>query len=149
MAHAQQQILNALQTLLAAGGTAAAGRVYLDRVDPLQANQLPAILIRESDSGESADVAFLDGTHRRQLEVEVACVLADSTDAPAQARSLGLAVEKLIAASSALLALCRGGWSITGSKQVSNGDGDRLLSAREQVWRFVYFVSPTAPDVIL
>jgi hypothetical protein len=149
MAHAQQQILNALQALLIAGATAAAGRVFVDRVDPLQASELPAILIRESDSGESAEVAFLEGTHRRQLEVDVACVFADSADAAAQARSLGLAAEKLIAASAVLLLLCRGGWGMSTSKQVSSGEGDRLLAAREQSWRFVYFVNPTAPDLIL
>lgn len=149
MAHAQQQILDALQAVLAAGGTVAGARVFLDRVDPLQANELPAILIEEGDGGERAETLCLSGEERRELDVQVSCVLAAATTAPADARAFGLAVEKLIAGSAALGVLARLERRITESRIVINGDGDRLLSSRQQSWRFAYVVSPTAPDVIL
>jgi len=149
MAHAQQQILDALKALLAAGGTVAATRVFLDRVDPLQATELPAICIEEADAGETAEVIFLDGNQQRELAVTIDCVLTDSLDAAPASRAFGLQVEKIIAASSTVAALCRLGYSITSSRLVSRGDTDRRLASRQQSWRFAYAVSPTAPDVIL
>lgn len=149
MPHAQQQVLNAIQAVLAAGGTQAAARVFVDRVDPLQATELPAICIEEGDNGETAEVAFLDGNHRRELAVVINCVLADTTNAGANSRAFGLEVEKLLAASSTVAALCRLGFGISSSRIVNQGEGDRLLASRQQTWQFAYAVSPLAPDVIL
>jgi hypothetical protein len=149
MAHAQQQILDALQALLAAGGTVAAARVFVDRVDPLQPTELPAISIEEGDNGESAEVVFLDGNQQRELAVTIDCVLTDATDTGPASRAFGLQVEKLIASSSTVAALCRLGYSITSSRLISRGDTDRRLASRQQSWRFSYAINPTAPDVIL
>lgn len=148
MAHAQQQVLDALQTLLAAGGTVAGSRVYVDQVDPVQAHELPAILIEEED-GETSEPATVGNIEQRELSVQVSCMLEDSTTAAAQAREFGLAVEKLIAGSAAIAAIARLGWNITSSRQVNNGAADRLFASRVQSWRFVYMVAATAPDVIL
>jgi hypothetical protein len=148
MAHAQQQILDAVQAVLAAGGTVAGARVYLDRVDPLQATELPAVLIEE-DGGEQAEQFTVHGIDKRSLSVAVHCVLAHSTTAASDARAFGLAVEKLLAASTSLAAKCSQGWRMTGSRQVNNGDGDRLLASRHQTWVFEYLVQATAPDVLI
>lgn len=145
--HAQQQILNALQALLAAGGTVAGNRVYLDRVDPLQSDELPAILIEEED-GETAEPYTIHGVEQRELSVSISAVLAHSSTAAADARAFGLAVEKLIAPSTALAALAKLGVRITASRPHNNGEGDRLLAARQQSWRFTYLVSATTPDII-
>jgi hypothetical protein len=146
--HAQQQVLNALQALLAAGSTVASTRVFLDRVDPLQPDELPAISIEEDPEGEVAEAANVGGLDRRDLTVLVTCILAHTTTAAADARSFGLAVEKLVAPSTALSALCKLGWRMTSSRQINNGEGDRLLAARQQTWRFSYLVNPDAPDTI-
>lgn len=149
MAHAQQQVLNALLALLAAGGTVATTRVFVDRVDPLQPEELPAILIEEDGDGETSELSTIGNVEQRELAVQVSCVLAHSTTAAADAREFGLSVEKLIAASTAIAALARMGWRITSSRQVNNGEADRLFAARQQSWRFAYMVAATAPDVIL
>ena len=76
-------------------------------------------------------------------------MLAHSTTAAADAREFGLAVEKLIASSTAIAALAKMGWRITSSRQVNNGEADRLFASRVQSWRFAYLVAADAPDVIL
>lgn len=146
MAHAQQQLLNALQAVLASGGTVAGGRVFVDRIDPLQPEELPALLIEEDADGETSEQFAVSGLERRELSVLVHCVLAHSTDAPAQARSLGLAVEKLMAPSVALSSLASQGLRLTSSRPLVSGDGDRLLASRQQAWVFAYLVRPESPD---
>ncbi len=148
MAHAQQQILDALETLLKAGATVAGTRVFVDRVDPLQANELPALLIEEGDNGESAEPYTIHGVDRRELDVSISCVLTHGTTAAADARAFGLAVEKLVAPSSALAALAKLGVQLTSSRMVVTGEGDRLLAARAQSWRFTYLVNAATPDII-
>lgn len=148
MAHAQQQILDALRTVLLNGGTVAGTRVFLDRVDPLQANELPAILIEEDEGGENAEPYTVHGVEQRELAVSVSGVVTHTTTAAADARALGLAIEKLVAPSTALAALAKLGVRITNSRMVINGEGDRLMAARQQSWRFVYLVSAESPDII-
>lgn len=149
MAHAQQQILDALKSLLAAGGTVAGARVFLDRVDVLQPADLPAILIEEEPEGETAQPETVHGMERRELSVLVSGVVTHSSTAAADARALGLAIEKLVAPSTTLAALAKGGVRIAASRQVNTGDLDRLLAARQQSWRFTYYVMAATPDVIL
>ena len=146
--HAQQQLLNALQATLAAGGTVAGTRVFVDRVDPLQPEELPAILIEED--GETAEPFRIDGLEQRELSVNVHCVIAHSTTAAPQARAFGLAVEKLLADAPA--------WRpdanvmvnrITSSRPVTNGEADRLLATRQQAWVFAYLVQPERPELFV
>ena len=148
MAHAQQQVLDAVVAAITAAATVAGPRVYLDLVDPLDAAQLPAVLVEEGDGGEQSEFLTLNGDQRRTLSVSVGCVLTNSSTAPADARQFGLAVEKALASSAALQALCRLGLEITDSRLVVNGDLDQLHAARQQSWRFSYRVNPEAPDLI-
>ena len=149
MAHAQQQILDTLQALLVAGATAAGARVFVDRVDPLQKQELPAILIYEDPDGESAETDDLAGVEQRVLRIEINCVLSHSDSAAAQGRDFGLAVEKLVSPSTALRTLSTTGPRLTSSRMLQNGEGDRLLGGRQQAWLIDYCVVPSAPDVIL
>lgn len=148
MAHAQQQILDALKTVLVAGGTSAGSNVFLDRVDPLQPNELPAILIEEEPEGESAEPYTVHGVEQRELAVSVSGVVTHTTTAAADARALGLAIEKLVAPSTALNALAKLGVRITNSRLAINGEGDRLMAARQQSWRLTYLVNAASPDTI-
>lgn len=149
MAHAQQQVLDALQAVLIAGGTVAGSRVFVDRVDPLQREELPAILIEEDADGERAETDDLDGMERRELRVLVHCVLADSDGAAAAGRDFGLAVEKLVSPSVAIRAFSTTGPRLISSRMLQNGEGDRLLGGRQQAWLIDYCVYPSAPDEIL
>lgn len=147
--HAQQQILEAVHTVLLAGATAAGSRVFLDRVDPLQAHELPALLVEEGGEGESAEVETIHGMERRTLAVSVSCVVSDGTTAAADARALGLQVEKLLAASATLAGLAKGAVAYAGSRIQISGESDRLMAARVQDWSLSYFARAEAPDVIL
>ncbi len=149
MAHAQQQILDLLKSELIAAATVAGARVFLDRVDPLQPDELPAILIEEESDGESAQPYSVHDLERRDLAVLVSGVVAHGTTAAADARALGLAIEKRVAASTALGSLAALGVRISGSRMVITGELDRMLAARQQSWRFTYLVNADAPDVIL
>jgi len=149
MASAQQQILNALQALLAAGATVAGIRVFVDRVDPLQPSELPAILIEEGSAGESVEPYTISGLERRELAVQVHCVISHSTSAAADSRTFGVAVEKLIAASTALQILAQLGVQLQATRPTLQGEGDRLLATRSQSWQLAYLVRPEAPDILL
>lgn len=149
MAHLQQQVLDLIQTTLAAGATVAGSRVFVDRVDPLQPQDLPAILVDEAGDGERIEPLTIGGGQQRSLSVQIVCVVAHGSAAAAQARSLGLAVEKLIQASLPLAALCRLGIELTGTRLQIAGDGDRLMSTREQAWVFSYAVRGETPDLTL
>lgn len=147
MSAAPQQILSALKALLLAGGTAASTRVFLHRVDPLQPDELPAIVIEE-DGPERAEIIMMDGGERREIDAIVYCTLASSDTAPADCMTFGLAAEKLIAADPELKALCQFGVSMMERSTIINGEGDRFLAASQQKWRFAYWVHPLNPDVI-
>lgn len=146
MPHLQQQILDQIQAVLVAGATAAGSRVYVDRVDPLHNHDLPAILVDESPEGELVQPFTIGGVYRRDLAVQINCVVTDGDGAAAQARELALAVEKLLQASQPLAALCTLGIDITASRHQVSGDGDRLLATRETSWTMSYAAPATTPD---
>lgn len=146
--HVQQQIIDAVQALLAGGGTAAGSNVYADRVSAIPEGLLPAITVEEAPRGESVDQATISGLQERTYEVLVTCTVKAVEGYAAAARALGLEVEKLMAASPALRALAKGGVRIVASDLDRDGAGSRPMAARRQVWRFTYFVRSTAPDVV-
>lgn len=149
MPHAQQQILEAVKAVLAAmPQTVALGRVSLDRVDALQPTELPAIVIEEDEGGETIDQETVHGLLRRELLASVTGVVAHGTAAAANARELGLEIEKRLAASTALRALCKGGVQLASSRQINVGEADRLMAARQQVWRLTYLAKASTPETI-
>lgn len=150
MAHVQQQILEAVQSVLIGAATAAADRVYLDHLDPLALTQLPAILIEEAPSGESVAPSTVSGVQRRDLRVSITPVVAHATEYGARARDLGLQVEKALAGALAQLQqLAKAGYAIETGRPILSGEGKEAKAARQQVWRFSYLVRPGTPDVPL
>lgn len=145
MASAQDQIMTALQSALIAGGTVAASRVFIDRVDALQPAELPAILI--DDGGFSAETVDLDGTQERTANLVVACALNPDTTTAAEARAFGVAVEVILASSATVQDLVD--LDIAESRTNINGDGDRYLASCDQTWRATYTVNPAHPDIII
>jgi hypothetical protein len=145
VAHAQQQILDAIQALLAAGDTAAGERVDQDRLDTYKPARLPAIAVSEADAGEDCEPSTIGGLERRELSVLISPILVGS---PSDARAFGLAVEKLVYGSTSLQALCKFGWRISNNRPVSGALADQKYCGREQLWLFTYLVNPATPDVI-
>ncbi len=145
MAHAQQQILDGYKAALVAANTAAGMRVFLDRVDPLQPDELPAILVEEAPDGEQVDPQTVTGGEARVLSVLVTSVVAHGSEYGARARALGLQVEEALGA--ATFAVPKPGRTrIASSRMTLSGEGDRALAAREQTWRTQYFTRRGAPD---
>lgn len=150
MPHAQQQVLEAVRSAIVAGGTAAGARVYLDRVDPVQAHELPAVLVDESADGETTAAGQDIGPiYTRQLALRITCVVADGSGARPQARDLGLQVEKALAPGGPVDAVAKGGLVLQNSRPLEDPAADRLLAAREQSWTVTYFTHAAAPDVLI
>jgi hypothetical protein len=145
MVHAQQLILEGYRNALVAADTAAGPRVFLDRVDPLEVEDLPAILIEEDQQGERSDPQTVNGMQSRVLSVLVTAVVAHSEGYGAQARALGLEIERVLGAST-FAAPKPGRTALTSSRIRFSGEGDRLLAAREQAWQTQYFTRRGAPD---
>ena len=149
MAHLQQQVLDLIKATLVAGATTAGNRVFVDRVDPLQPQELPAIRVDEAPDGERIEALTVSGAYQRRLAVQIVCVVAHGTGAAQHARSLGLEVEQLLQTSAPLVALCRMGIELTSSRPQIEGDGDRLMATREQLWQFAYAARAETPDTPL
>lgn len=149
MAHLQQQILDLIKTTLVAGATLAGARVFVDREDPLQLHELPAILVDEAPDGEQIEPLTISGADRRALAVQINCVVAGGTSVAAQARELGLQVEKLIHTSAPLAALCPLGIQLNASRLLISGEADRPMRMREQAWTFAAAARSVTPDTPL
>ena len=147
MSHVAEQILRAIETALVAADTAAQNRVFVDRVDPLQPTELPAILIEEAPQGERSEYATVGGLEQRDLTVRIAGVVAHRSQYGSLARDLALAIEKVLAnPEPALDALARSR-RITLSQIVLSGEGEAARGARQQYWLFSYYVQSGSPDV--
>lgn len=152
MAHLQQQILEAVQSVLKTGSPTAAGQhVYLDRIDDLDGSLCPAITIAEAGDGEDVQIVNFGGTlQQRTLRVQIECCVKVVTTFAADARSLGLAVEKLLNAATrpaGLSALINGGdIAITASRQDMTDSLDKPVAKRVQTWQITYFCDAATPD---
>jgi hypothetical protein len=136
MAHVQQQILDGVRAAIIAANTAAAGRVFLERVDPLQQSELPAVMVDESPAGEEIEPATISGALLRTLSVLIRCVAMSGS--PQAARGLGLAVEE------ALVDLPYMQVQLTNSVE-----GDKLFASRDQQWRISVMSPYDDPETIL
>ena len=146
MAHVQQQILEGVKAALITGPTDAGARVFLDRLDPLQANELPAILVEEAPEGEAVEPHTVSGLEQRSYAVLVTAVVAHASEYGSRARDMGLQIEKVLGVPA--FAVPKAGRArVTASRMTFSGEGDRAMAAREQTWRFSYFTRRGAPDI--
>lgn len=145
MAHVQQQILDGVAAALIAANTAAGPRVFVDRIDPLEVEDLPVLLVQEAPEGETVAPETLSGLEQRAFSVLVTSVVAHATDYGRQARDLGLEVEHVLGVPA--FAIPKPGRArISSSRMTLSGDGKEAMAAREQTWRFTYFTRRGAPD---
>lgn len=149
MAHVQQQILNALQTLLAAGGTAAGTQVYVDQVDPLAKGITAAIVVGENPDGEEIQPGSITDIQQRTLAIDITCVQRGCDATAAAARAFGLAVEKLVSPRGGALAAIAKQWDLTASRPETNGEGEDMVVARVLTYKFMYFVRKASPDAAI
>lgn len=146
MSHAQQQILEAVRDALLAADTDAGASVHLDRVDPLEDRELPALLIAEAPEGETVDPQTVSSLESRVLSVVVVSVVAGGPDFGARARELARQVEVALGTPGAAIPKA-GRCRIAGSRLQLSGEGDKPRAAREQTWRVQYFTRRGAPDI--
>ncbi|KQP39676.1 hypothetical protein [Pseudorhodoferax sp. Leaf274] len=151
--HVKRQILHALRVALAEAFASAL--VDLDRLDPVPAGRCPAILLRESDSGEGITKVTAEGIQRRDLPVSVSMCVARATGYGDEADALGLQVEQLLAGGSQpdlttdLEGLCCFGIALRGSRLFMSGEGETAIAVLMHTWIFSYAVDPAQPDVAI
>lgn len=146
MAHAQQQILDAICAGLAAANIVPADRVFLDRMRPLGDAQVPAILVTEAPQGEEVDPPVTGRPEQRRFRVMVRAVVKDGEDAPAMARELGLQIERVLG-NPKFKAPSPGRLRNLASRHMPFPDGEIAMAAREQLWTTTYFlIRREAPD---
>lgn len=144
--HVQQQILEAVVATLTGAATPAGNRVFLDLLDPLEDDQLPAIVVLEAPEGEQIEPQTVNGLEQRQFAVSVHCMVRHSTDYAKQARALGAAVERVLGAPR--LSIPKPGRARIRASRISLvGDVDRAVAVREQTWLFTYSTRRGEPDV--
>jgi hypothetical protein len=147
VAHLQQQILDTVTAILVAASTDAGANVFLDHLDPLELNELPAILVEESPVGESVAAETVGGLLERRYAVRITGVVAHATQYGAKAREMGLQIEKALdAAGAQIFALAKGGYALESSRLLLSGESKDAKAAREQNWHFTYYAFPGAPD---
>lgn len=144
-AHAQQQILEMVRDGLAAADLVPAGHVHLDRFDPLTIDGLPAITVEEGPQGETSAPAKVGGTDERTFPVLVKAIVTDGDGSPAAARELGKRIEEVLGARG-FVAPKASRLRLSVSRHNNWGDGEKAMSAREQVWLSTYFIPRDKPD---
>jgi hypothetical protein len=146
MSHVQQQILEGVKGALDAAGIVGPNLVFLDRLDPLQSNELDAILVAAAPEGEVVEPSTTAGLEQREFAVQISSVVAHATGYADRARALGYEVEMRIGASSFSVPK-PGRARISASRIAISGEGDQARAAFEQTWRFTYFTRRGAPDI--
>jgi hypothetical protein len=99
--HLQQQILEAYQATLVAAGTQAAGRVYLDRFDPVPDSQGSALLIEAGPEDIETRTIHSAALQQRRFQFDVKALVMQSTGTATAARNLAKEVEAALFASDA------------------------------------------------
>lgn len=146
--HLQQQILDYVQTTLTAAATSAGSNVFLDRVDELLQNNLPAIHIEGGDEDAQADSVNFPTVYTRLYSFTVAAVCGQATGAAKAARNLAKEVEAALLASTSTFTA--GGKAqaliLTGSTESKDGNGAVSLFEVRQSWTARYMTLGGTPD---
>jgi hypothetical protein len=131
--------------------------VHLDRVDPVPASRLPAVLIRESEAGGGIRPFSTEGHQQRTLLVAVSQCVAQANGYGDAADAIGLQVEQLFGADpqdasplmQQLHGLCPMGIELQASRMFLSGEGETAIAVLMHTWKFTYVVHPAAPDVAI
>ena len=150
--HVQQQILDTVQAVLVAAATAAAKRVYLDRVDEIPEANLPAIDILGGDDGDEESIEY-QTVHFPPLQARAFTFpitsITRGDDSARTARNLAGEVEARLLASSGVITV--GGRKVSmllaSSSSTKTGDANARMCAVRQSWQAQYQTTGGAPTV--
>lgn len=144
--HLQTQILNNLKTALT-GATAAGARVFKERLDPLQANELPGILIEPSQEDiASPQTIGMSYRQTRSFRINVDIVVAASSGHGDAARAIGKDVELAVAADPTLGNTARGLVKPIGIAWAPDGDVEISKVRQRIVLQATYHTHNDSPD---
>lgn len=151
--HVQQQILEAVQTVLVAAATAAGSRVYLDRVDEIPQANLPAIdILGPEDAAEEA-IEYLSmhfpPVQRRSYTFAISSITALATGSAKAARNLAKQVEAALLAGVATITVSGKAIDLVLAEGIERKDGAGALPmfAVRQTWQAQYQTTAGTPDV--
>lgn len=153
--HAHQRILEAVQAALVAAATAAGSRVYLDRVDEIPADNLPAIDILGADDTAEDTIEHLTigfpPLQQHAYSFGIRAVCAQATGAAKAARNLAGQVEAVLLAASNTIAVGAAPILVllAGSSEVKDGEGAAQLFVVRQQWQAQYQTQGGTPGVPL
>lgn len=147
-AHMQDQILDAIKTVLIAANTAAGARVRVEGVDPVAADDCPAIDIEAA--GETVEsVGLSRRTQRRDFDVEIRLSVTQKSDYRSKAGELLAQIESALRPASGaptfVDVLVPDGIRMSASQPDRDGGGARPVYAIRTMWRCRYFVKEGAP----
>lgn len=147
--HMQQQIVLALQTTLKLAGTAAQGRVRVDGLDLLPVDNCPALELTVGDESVAPITNGKAGaaTQQRELQIEVACLVAGSRDYRARAAELLAQVEEALGGRqpTVLDGLLARRPRLLGTRAMPDGLGAQAVYVIRSMWMFRYFAAEGAP----
>jgi hypothetical protein len=146
--HLQQQILDYVKNTLTAAATAAAGNVFLDRVDELMQVDLPAIHIEGGDEEANLDSLDFPTVSRRTYNFTVCCICGQASGAAKAARNLAGQVESALLASTTTFTAggAAGSLGLFGSVESKDANASVALFEVRQNWQASYATFSGAPD---
>lgn len=100
--HITKQAIDALAAALVAGATAAGSRVFVGRVTPPLAGELPAIMVEGGAEVIEAQTVGPSHLQQRTMTIDVAVLVEELDDYDDEAYALLLQVEHVLAASPTL-----------------------------------------------
>lgn len=144
MAHMLVQIRDAINADLS---TLASASVFVDRVYPIEKQELPCVILAVGN--ETSSVATFGGSGYgmdRIAAVDLTICVSATTGYDSTAAQIQLDVEKLLAADFSLGGLVS---SLTymGRQKSISGDGDKPFVAFTLTYDAMYRVQSTSPDV--
>lgn len=153
--HIQDQLLDYYRALLAGGGTSAADRVEIDRLDPVPMSKCPHLGLEAEDeekvTAEQGNIGFPQ-TSARFFGFAVTCSVAQVADYGRAGRTLALQVERLFNGS--LLVNQAGGIARNGTRLMRtefrrDGGAEKPVYQVVQHWIAGYVARDDAPDIPL
>jgi hypothetical protein len=152
--HVTQQVLEAVQTALQDAATAAGSRVYLDRIQELPQDDLPAIDILGLNDGAEEVIEHatlgIPTIQRRTLSFPVYCITRGLTGSPRAARNLAGQVEAALLASASAIVVGSTNilMALTGARGERRLDSALPFFSVGQEWTATYFTTAGAPTAV-
>lgn len=150
--HLQRQILEAVRSILAAAATDAGQRVRVEGLNSLPASALPAIEIEAGDEEVERQTLGKAGraTLRRELLIEIGCIVKGGGDHLARASELLAQVEEALCPSypTELDVLLDGRPRLRGTRPQHDDAGAEPIYRIRSAWVCRYFCPEGAPRAL-